>query len=114
MFNKLKQDSIEADTLRHGKLSGPAAVVFVKMLFSVNQNNIVQGTPEEIIQGSRMTEWEFKLGIKHLKTKNIIRKYTAKEYMLNPDVSFNGMDNRYYILKHMWDTQTTSGLKSGK
>ena len=114
MFNKLKQDTIEADTLRNGKLGGPAAIVFVKMLFSVNQNNIVQGTPEEITRDAKMTDWEFKLGIKNLKKKNIIRKYTAKEYMLNPDISYNGPDARYYILKHMWDTQTTSGLKDGK
>lgn len=114
MFNKLQQNSIEADTLRNGKLSGPAAVVFVKILFNVNQNNIIRGTPENIIQDAKITHWAFRKGIKNLKEKNIIRKYTAKEYMLNPDVSFNGDDKRYYILKHMWETQTSTGLKDVK
>lgn len=112
MFNKLHQDTLETGILRTDKISGPAAIVLVKILFNVNRSNIIQGTPESIARGSHMTSWEFKLGIKDLKQKNIIRKYTAKEYMLNPDVAYNGDDARYHILKHLWDTQTTTGLKS--
>ena len=113
MFNKLSQNTVEADTIRKGKLSGSAAIILLKMLYSTNQNNIMLGNPQTICLETNITEWEFRQGIKSLKKQNIIRKYTAKEYMLNPDVSYNGDDKRYWILKHMWDTQTTTGLKSG-
>ena len=34
------------------------------------------------------------------------------EYMLNPDIMFNGNDRQYFIVKHMWDTQTSTGLRT--
>jgi len=92
-------------------LEAPGAKLFARFVFNINKQNIVKGTPETIIKSTNITAWEFKVGIKELKRYNIIRKYTAKEYMLNPDVSYNGDDRRYYVLKHMWDTQTTTGLK---
>jgi len=114
MFNKLSQHTVAADTIRKGRLKGSAAIILLKMLYSVNKNNIMLGTPQTICAQVSITEWEFKQGIKSLKKQSIIRKYTAREYMLNPDISYNGDDKRYWILKHMWNTQTSTGLKNDR
>jgi len=55
---------------------------------------------------------DFHRGLRVLKKSDFIRKYTKKEYMLNPDVMFNGNDKQYFIVKHMWDTQTSRGLRT--
>jgi hypothetical protein len=111
MFNKIQTDTSESEDLVKSKISGSAAAVLVKFMFSVNKINMVKGTPDILCKQWKITPWEFKCGIKDLKKQNLIRKYTAKEYMLNPDISYNGDDKRYYIIKHMWDKQTSIGLR---
>jgi hypothetical protein len=73
--------------------------------------NMVVGTPEKIAQMTGITLRDFSVGVRALKKCDLIRKYTKKEYMLNPDVMFNGNDKQYFIVKHMWDTQTSKGLR---
>ena len=72
---------------------------------------MVVGTPKTICQKSGMSLHDFHRGLRTLKKSDFIRKYTKKEYMLNPDVMFNGNDRQYFIIKHMWDTQTSKGLR---
>jgi hypothetical protein len=112
MFNKLIKDSTITKAL-HSKEMGSAAVhVLHYFSFSVNKQNMVVGTPKELAKSFRMSILQFNQGVQMLKKLQVIKKYTKKEYMLNPDIAYSGDDKRYYILKHMWDTQTTRGLRN--
>lgn len=73
--------------------------------------NVVHGTPAELARRCSMKILQFNLGVKNLKQLNILRKYTKREYMLNPDYAYNGDDRRYFIIKSIWDKQTTLGLR---
>lgn len=111
MFNKLQIGTKPADVLAKARLTGPAAVVLVKFMYSINRYNIISGGPKDIAENSGMTVRDFNVGIRDLKKADVVRKYTKKEYMLNPDVMFNGDEKQYYIIRHMWETQTSKGLR---
>ena len=111
MFNKFQLGTQSHEFLARAKLDSIAALVLLKMMCHINKSNMVVGTPKSIAETSGMTLREFILGSRSLKKSDLIRKYTKREYMLNPDIMFNGDDRRYYIIKHMWDTQTSRGLR---
>ncbi len=111
MFNKLQLGTQPASLLAKTKLTSSAALVLLKMMYHINRMNMVIGTPATISKMSGVRLHDFHRGLRGLKKLDFIRKYTKKEYMLNPDVMFNGDDKRYYVVKHMWDTQTSKGLK---
>ena len=112
MFNKFQLGTQPADFLAKTKLSSAAALVLLKMMYHINRVNMVIGTPKSISETAGMTLGDFSVGIRSLKKCDLVRKYTKKEYMLNPDVMFNGNDKQYFIVKHMWDTQTSRGLRT--
>jgi hypothetical protein len=112
MFNKFQLGTPPGDFLAKNKVSSNAALVLLKLMYKINRVNMVIGTPKSICADTRMTLYDFSMGIRDLKKFDIVRKFTKKEYMLNPDVMFNGNDKQYFIVKHMWDTQTSRGLKS--
>ena len=112
MFNKFQLGTAPATFLANTKLSSNAALVLLKMMYRINRVNMVVGSPATICATAGMTLYDFSMGVRDLKKCDLIRKFTKKEYMLNPDVMFNGNDKQYYIIKHMWDTQTSKGLKS--
>ena len=112
MFNKLQLGTQPASFLTKTKLNSSAALVLLKMMYHVNRLNILAGTPDTIAAKAGMTLWDFTMGIRILKRQGIIRKYTKMEYMLNPDVMFNGNDKQYFIVKHMWETQAKRGLRT--
>lgn len=114
MFNKLQTSTKDSEKIVLNRLEGPGAMVFNKFMFQINRMNIISGTPDQLCSRWKLTTWEFRKGIEELKKNNIIRKYTAKEYMINPDIVYNGDDRQYYIIKTMWDNQTSSGLKSNE
>ena len=111
MFNKFQLGTPPATLLANNKLSSHAALVLLKIMYKINRVNMVAGTSEEICKSTGMTLHDFHRGLRNLKKSDFIRKYTKKEYMLNPDVMFNGNDKQYFIVKHMWDTQTSRGLR---
>jgi len=111
VFNKLQTDT-GISKLVHSQDMGSAAVhVLHYCSVHINRSNMLVGTPEQVAELFNMSILQFNQGINKLKKLNVIRKYTKKEYMLNPDIAYNGDDKRYFILRHMWDTQTTSGLR---
>ena len=112
MFNKLQLGTQPAALLAKTKLTSSAALVLLKIMYHVNRMNMVFGTPDSISKLSGVRLHDFHRGLRSLKKLDFIRKYTKKEYMLNPDIMFNGNDKQYYIVKHMWDTQTSQGLKN--
>ena len=112
MFNKLQLGTQPAHLIANNKLSSDAALVLLKLMYQVNRVNMVVGTPQSISKKAGITLHDFHRGLRALKKSDFIRKYTKKEYMLNPDIMFNGNDKQYYIVKHMWDTQTSRGLRS--
>ena len=97
----------------YGLRQSDAALVLLKIMYKINRVNMVIGTPEEICKSTGMTLHDFRRGLRNLKRSDFIRKYTKKEYMLNPEIMFNGNDRQYFIVKHLWDTQTSTGLRSG-
>jgi len=111
MFNKFQLSTQPALFLAKNKLSSASALVLLKMMYHINRVNMVSGTPKEISALTGVTLGDFSVGIRSLKKCDLIRKYTKKEYMLNPDVMFNGDDKQYFIVKHMWETQTSKGLR---
>tara|TARA_B100000809_G_C14966946_1_gene469468 strand:- start:369 stop:710 length:342 start_codon:yes stop_codon:yes gene_type:complete len=113
MFNKFQLGTHPAALLANNKLSSDAALVLLKVMYKINRVNMVVGTPEDICKSTGMTLHDFHRGLRTLKRSDFIRKFTKKEYMLNPDIMFNGNDRQYFIVKHMWDTQTSTGLRSG-
>ena len=112
MFNKFQLGTQPATFLARNKLSSSSALVLLKMMYHINRVNMVIGTPEKIAKMAGITLRDFSVGVRALKKCDLIRKYTKKEYMLNPDVMFNGNDKQYFIVKHMWDTQTSKGLRT--
>ena len=112
MFNKFQLGTQPANFLAKTKLNSAAALVLLKMKYHINRVNMVIGTPKSISETAGMTLGDFSVGIRSLKKCDLVRKYTKKEYMLNPDVMFNGNDKQYFIVKHMWDTQTSRGLRT--
>ena len=112
MFNKLQLNSHAALHVAKGDLPNSAGLVLLKLMYQINRNNIIAGTPESISKKAGSNLHIFNRGLRALKQLDFIRKYTKKEYMLNPDVLFNGTDKQYYIVKHMWDTQTTKGIRA--
>ncbi len=111
MFNKFQLGTQSASFLASSKLDSIAALVLLKTMCHINKSNMIVGTPKTIAKMSGVTVRDFTLGIRALKSCDLIRKYTKKEYMLNPDIMFNGDDRRYFIIKNMWDNQTTRGLR---
>jgi len=111
MFNKLQLGTRPAAILSKTKLNKAGALVLLKLMYHINRINIVEGTPEEIAKIAGITLGDFHVGIRSLKQTDFIRKYTKKEYMLNPDIMFNGNDRQYFIVKNMWETQTTRGFR---
>ena len=112
MFNKFQLGTEPANFLAKNNMSSDAALVLLKIMYQINRVNMVVGTPKIICDKSGMTLHDFHRGLRALKKSDFIRKYTKKEYMLNPDIMFNGNDRQYLIVKHMWDTQTSRGLRS--
>ena len=112
MFNKLQLGTQPANLIANSRLSSDAALVLLKLMYQINRVNMVVGTPKLISKTVGITLHDFHRGMRALKKADFVRKYTKKEYMLNPDVLFNGNDKQYYIVKHMWDTQTSRGLRS--
>lgn len=111
MFNKFLTDTTEAGYLSSTELDASAAVVLLKMMYRINRFNIVHGKPDVLIQAMGISQWDFHHGVRSLKNLDLIRKYTKWEYMINPNVMFNGDDKQQYIVQHMWDTQTKKGLR---
>ena len=111
MFNKFQLGTPAAALLANNKLPSDAALVLLKIMYQINRVNMVIGTPKTIAEDAGITLHDFHRGLRALKKSDFIRKYTKKEYMLNPDVMFNGNDRQYFIVKHMWDTQTSRGLR---
>jgi DNA-binding MarR family transcriptional regulator len=112
MFNKFQLGTQPAEFLAKAKLDSVPALVLLKLMCHINKFNMVVGTPKEISKMSGMTIGDFTVGIRALKKYDLVRKYTKKEYMLNPDIMINGDDKQYYVVKHMWDTQTSTGLRT--
>lgn len=112
MFNKLQLDNSISRAAQSPACSGPAVQILHHFVHDMNKVNMVHGSPAELAKQCHMKILQFNLGIKNLKQLNILRKYTKREYMLNPDYAYNGDDKRYFIIKSMWDMQTTSGLRT--
>ncbi len=112
MFNKLVIGSRAANYIAKTCSDKSTMLVLIKLMYSINRMNIVVGTPKSISASSGITIGDFSSGVRGLKKLDFVRKYTKREYMLNPEVVFNGDDRQFYIVKHMWDTQTSRGLRT--
>jgi 5-methylcytosine-specific restriction endonuclease McrBC GTP-binding regulatory subunit McrB len=111
MFNKLQTDTPEASYVNRQLTDKSAALILLKLMQQANRFNIVKGNPKGISTHFGIVIGDFHLGIRNLKKIDFVRKYTKHEYMLNPDLAFNGDDKQYFIVKHMWNTQTSKGLR---
>jgi hypothetical protein len=112
MFNKFQLGTQASKYLAQTCSDKSAMLVLLKMMYRINKYNMVTGTPAQLAEQSGISIRDFNLGIRGLKKFDFVRKFTKREYMINPEVMFNGDDKQYYIVKHMWDTQTTRGLRA--
>lgn len=111
MFNKLQTGSTESKQVLRQRVEGPAAQVLLKMQLAANKFNIIKGTPAQLAKDWALTDWEFRQGMQELKRLDLVRKYTKKEYMINPGVIFNGHDHHEFVVRHMWEQQTIEGIR---
>jgi len=111
MFNKFQVGTQAAKHLAQVCNDKSATLVLIKFMYQMNKFNMIVGTPASIAKQSGILIRDFSLGIRALKEFDFVRKYTKREYMVNPDIMFNGDDEKYFVVKHMWDTQTTRGLR---
>jgi len=112
MFNKFQTDTPEAAELGTRPIDNTASVVLLKMMFHMNRVNMVKGSPKQLMEKMGVTLWDFNTGVRALKTLDYIRKFTKWEYMVNPNIIFNGDERQYFVVQHMWDTETTKGAQS--
>lgn len=111
MFNKFVVGNKDAQRLASEPVDKTAVLVLMKLMHHINRVNMVQGTPATISAKMGVTLWEFNHGIRELKKLDFVKKYTKWEYMISPNLMFNGDERQYHIVKHMWLTQTTQGLR---
>ena len=100
------------NSLDYDIICPPVAVLPKQVIHRAFLKRSPERSPKEISNKVGLTLGDFSVGIRVLKKCDLIRKFTKKEYMLNPDVMFNGNDKQYFIIKHMWDTQTSKGLRT--
>lgn len=112
MFNKFSTSSPEARQLGTAPMEHCAGTVLLKLMFHMNRWNMVKGKPATLNKLMGISLWDFNHGVKALKKLDFVRKYTKWEYMVNPNLIFNGDEKQFYIVQHMWDTQTKSGLRN--
>lgn len=111
MFNKLQLQTPQASFIHKQLTNKAAALLLLKFLQEASKINVIKGNPVGLAKHFGIALRDFNLGVRELKKLDFVRKYTKHEYMLNPDISFNGDDKQYYIIKYMWDTQTSKGLR---
>ena len=109
MFNRFQLGTKSVEYLAKSKLEDSTAVVLLKGMYHLNKNNMIVGSPKEIALDLGITMWDFDSGMRTLKQYDCVRKFTKREYMINPDVIYVG--NRYDVAKFMWDNQTSRGLR---
>jgi hypothetical protein len=112
MFNKLLTDTLDAKKIRNMPLENAAGTVMLKLMFCANRHNIIKGSPAELVSRLGITLWDFNHGIRILKKRDLVRKYTKQEYMITPHLLINGDDKQRYIINHMWETQTLGSAKN--
>ena len=111
MWNKTMTNTQSSKYLLQSLSDPRAGLLLIKFSLGINRINVVEGTAKELAKAWGISERNFIYGVKELKRLDIVRKYTKREYMLNPDVTYNGGDKQLYLIKHLWDTQTTRGLR---
>ncbi len=111
MFNKIHTDTGVTVQLHKLDLGVSAVAVLHYICFNINKKNIVVGTPEYLAKKFNMSLRHFNTGVRVLKKIGVVKKYTKQEYMLHPDIAHNGDEKRYWVIRHLWDTQTTTGLR---
>ena len=87
-----------------------AGLLLIKLSLDIDKGNLITGTPASLAKRYNISVRNFIFGVKVLKQVDLIRKYSKQEYMLNPKIEYIGDDKRLWLLEHIWDTQTTSGL----
>lgn len=111
MFYKIYLQGAIANLIKKKLLGDHAKLVLFTSLVWLNKQNMIIGSPKALREQLDMSQHSFDLGIQELKNKNIMRKYTKKEYMINPNFVYYGDEQSFHVLKYMWDTQTTKGLR---
>lgn len=111
MFNKFLTDTAEAGYLRSKQLNASAALVLLKLMYRVNRYNIVEGSPSNLSWAMGISLWDFNHGVRVLKKMDLVRKYSKWEYMVNPQVMFNGEEKQRQIVRQLWNNQTKRGFR---
>jgi len=111
MWDKLMTDTNMAKFLAKKLNSPKAGLLLLKFMYHTDSSNLVAGVPVDIAKKFGISLRNFTYGVRELKGLDLVRKYSKREYMLNPAVSYHGDTKRAFILQHIWDTQTTSGLR---
>ena len=111
MFYKLYLDNPAGQVIKNNQINNKAKVLFISAVFHLNKRNMLVGSPKDIQKKLNISKGDFELGIQELKRNNLVRKYSKTEYMINPELTYYGDEKVFYTLKHIWDTQTTIGIR---
>ncbi|MEA2037057.1 MAG: hypothetical protein U9O94_06085 [Nanoarchaeota archaeon] len=94
-----------------GLINRSAKLMFINAALCINNQNIIKGTPKELQEKFKINSHSFEVAMQELKRNDLVRKYTKTEYMFNPDYMCWGVTADYKVLNHMWENQTTRGLR---
>jgi len=111
MFYKLRLDSQPIRLIKSHTITNRAKLLLLNALFYLDKNNMLIGSPKDLMKLLNLGKYDFEEGMKELKRFDLVRKYTKREYMFNPEILHYGDDKHLYILHHKWETQTTRGIR---
>lgn len=111
MFVKLQQQSNAAIRVKDPSMGRQGKSVLGVAMFYLDKNNLLVGSPIELQKLLGLSKSDFEIGMKQLKAADLVRKFSKREYMINPLLVYYGDERHLYILKYKWDTQTTLGLR---
>ena len=86
--------------------------VFIRLFLAVDSRMLVKGSPEAISKLISVNVRNFCLAVRELKRMGLVRKYSRWEYMINPECKKIDDIRDKEQLMHMWNKDSTNGLRS--
>jgi hypothetical protein len=77
--------------------------LYLYFLDKVSKNNFINGTYEDFSIETGIHKGNISRVMKELISLNIIKKIRPSSYLLNPDISYEGGEKMYYVVKYKWD-----------
>ena len=85
--------------------------VFIRLLMVVDKKMVVRGSPGVVSKLIDVSISNFNLAVRELKRRELVRKYSRWEYMINPGcVGVDDIRDEKQLM-YMWEKDSISGLR---